>query len=145
VSGTGFGMTGGGSPVQLASSQSVTVDVEFDPSAAGNYAGALMVSSNASDSSVNVPLAGAVTAPPSAPASVGLRWNASTSIVNGYNVYRGGASSGPFTRVNPSLVPGLSYTDQSVTAGATYYYVTTAVDPAGVESGYSNAAEAVVP
>jgi len=77
--------------------------------------------------------------------TVVLKWNASTSTVTGYNVYRGGASSGPFTRVNGSLVPELSYTDQTVVAGSTYYYVTTAVDSAGVESGYSNAAEAVVP
>jgi len=146
VSGTGFSMTGGGAPLQLSSSQSVTVDVQFDSSVAGKYTGALMVSSNASDSSVDVPLAGTVAAAPSSPApSVGLKWNASTSTVTGYNVYRGGASSGPFTRVNGSLVPELSYTDQTVVAGSTYYYVTTAVDSAGVESGYSNAAEAVVP
>src|SRR5271156_4122112 len=60
VSGTGFSLTGWSSPVQLASSQSVTVDVQFDPKASGNYAGSLMVSSNASDSSVAVPLSGAV-------------------------------------------------------------------------------------
>jgi hypothetical protein len=145
VNGTGFSISGGGAPLQLSSSQTVTVDVQFDSSAAGKYIGALMVSSDASDSSVNVPLAGTVAAPPTAASSVGLKWNASTSTVTGYNVYRGGASSGPFTRVNGSLVPGLSYTDQTVTAGATYFYVTTAVDSAGVESGFSNAAEAVVP
>lgn len=145
ASGTGFSVTGGSAPLQLSSSQSVTVDVQFDSSAAGKYTGALMVSSNASNSSVDVPLAGTVAAPPTAAPSVGLKWNASTSTVTGYNVYRGGASSGPFTRVNGSLVPGLTYTDQTVTAGATYFYVTTAVDSAGVESGFSNAAEAVVP
>jgi hypothetical protein len=37
------------------------------------------------------------------------------------------------------------YTDNTVQAGVTYYYVTTAVDASGVESVYSNQAQAVVP
>jgi len=151
VSGTGFSLTGWSSPVQLAASQSVTVDVQFDPKASGNYTGSLMVSSDASDSSVAVPLSGAVasapTAPPapSAPHSVALTWDASSSVISGYNVYRGGASDGPFTRLNGALVAELNFTDTNVTAGATYYYVTTAVDSSGVESVHSNTAQAVIP
>ena len=38
-----------------------------------------------------------------------------------------------------------NYTDSSVLAGATYYYVVTAVDAAGTESAYSNQTQAVVP
>jgi hypothetical protein len=144
VSGTGFSVTGWSSPVQLATSQAITLGVVFDPSAPGNYTGGLTVASNASNSSVGVPLSGAVAQPSSAP-KVALTWDASASAVSGYNVYRSTASAGPFTRLNASLVAGLEYTDSNVAANATYFYVTTAVDSAGVESAFSNTAEAVVP
>jgi fibronectin type 3 domain-containing protein len=37
------------------------------------------------------------------------------------------------------------YTDNTIVSGQTYYYATTAVDSSGVESGYSNLAQAVIP
>jgi fibronectin type 3 domain-containing protein len=77
---------------------------------------------------------------------VGLSWDASTSAsISGYNVYRGSSQSGPFSRLNGSLVSGLDYTDGTVVGGDTYYYVTTAVDSHGDESPYSNWAKAVIP
>jgi hypothetical protein len=79
--------------------------------------------------------------------SVTLTWIASTSSnVAGYNVYRGTTSGGPYaTNVNSSLVTGLSYTDTTVLAGQTYYYVLTAVDTSGNESGYSTQTAATIP
>jgi hypothetical protein len=76
--------------------------------------------------------------------SVTLTWTASTSSVSGYYAYRGAQSGGPYTKLNSSLVAGTSYTDGSVQAGQTYYYVVTAVAN-GIESAYSNEAKAVVP
>ena len=79
-----------------------------------------------------------------APHSVTLSWTASISSgVTGYRIYRGTASGGPYTILNS--VVGTSYMDASVQAGATYYYVVTAVDGSGIESAYSNEAQAVVP
>jgi hypothetical protein len=77
--------------------------------------------------------------------SVALTWNASTSTVSGYNVYRSTLSGGSYLRVNSSLVAGLSYTDSTVQNTTTYYYVTTAVDNAGMESTFSNQVSAVIP
>jgi len=78
--------------------------------------------------------------------SVTLSWLASTSPgVAGYNVYRGTSNGGPYTKLTSSLVAGLGYTDSSVVAGQTYYYVATAVDSSNNESSYSSAAQAVVP
>jgi hypothetical protein len=77
--------------------------------------------------------------------TVQLSWAASTSNVSGYNVYRGTSNGGPYSKVNGAPVTGLSYTDSSVAASTTYYYVTTAVDSEGVESIYSNQASAVIP
>jgi hypothetical protein len=84
--------------------------------------------------------------PTSVTHSVTLNWIASSSTnVTGYNVYRGTASGGAYTKVNSALVQSTTYADGSVTAGKTYYYVTTAVDGNGAESGYSNEAQSVVP
>lgn len=78
--------------------------------------------------------------------SVSLSWVASVSPnIAGYNVYRGTATGGPFTKLNSSLLTNLSYTDSNVTSGQTYYYVTTAVNTSNVESGDSNEAAAAVP
>jgi hypothetical protein len=72
---------------------------------------------------------------------VTLSWVASSSPgVSGYNVYRGTASTGPFAKVNTSLVGGTSYADNSVQAGQTYYYVITAINSSGLESGFSTPA-----
>lgn len=81
-----------------------------------------------------------------APHTVTLNWTASTSSnVTGYNVYRGTQNGGPYVKLTASPVAGISYTDITVLAGQTYYYVTTAVNNSTVESAYSNQAQAVVP
>jgi uncharacterized repeat protein (TIGR03803 family) len=78
--------------------------------------------------------------------TVNLAWDASNSQnIIGYNVYRGLDASGPFTKINSALDANTSYTDSTVQSGQTYYYAATAVDNLGVESGYSNLGEAVIP
>jgi len=84
------------------------------------------------------------TAVPSTPTAQ-LTWQASTSVVTGYNVYRSTTNGGPYLKVNTTLITQLSYTDSGLTASTTYYYVTTAVNAAGVESVYSNQASAKIP
>ena len=85
------------------------------------------------------------TATPQQVHSVALSWNASTSTVSGYNIYRSTLSGGSYLRINSSLVGGLSYTDSTVQNTTTYYYVTTAVDNAGIESTFSNQVSAAIP
>jgi Malectin domain len=78
--------------------------------------------------------------------SVSLSWTASvTPNVAGYNVYRGKTSGGPYTLITTALATGTTYTDASVQASTTYYYVATAVDSMGNESLNSNEAVANVP
>jgi len=70
---------------------------------------------------------------------VTLDWNDNNeSDMNGYNVYRSLATGGPFGKVNTSLVVDSDYIDDTVVNGTTCYYVVTAVDTDGYESGYSN-------
>jgi fibronectin type 3 domain-containing protein len=55
-------------------------------------------------------------------------------------------SGGPYsTKLNSSLVTGLSYTDTAVTAGQSYYYVVTSVSASGSESAQSSQAAAAIP
>ena len=77
---------------------------------------------------------------------VDLSWDASTSQdVSGYNIYRSTTSGGPYAKINSVLDPNTVYTDAGVSDGATYYYVTTAVDTSGRESVYSNETQAIIP
>ena len=86
------------------------------------------------------------TATPQAIHSVSLTWTGSpTTTVTGYNVYRTTISGSLFARVNSSPVTGLAYTDSTVQNGLTYYFVTTAVDPNGGESIFSNQVPAIIP
>ena len=78
--------------------------------------------------------------------SVMLKWTASPSSgVTGYNVYRSTAAGTGYSKINSSLVSGLTYTDATVIDGVTYYYVTTSVDSSGDESSYSEQVQMIVP
>ncbi|MHA2278318.1 MAG: fibronectin type III domain-containing protein, partial [Candidatus Kariarchaeaceae archaeon] len=70
---------------------------------------------------------------------VSLSWDIPTnnggSLILGYNVFRSTASSGPYTKIATTVI--LTYIDNSVTNGITYYYVITAFNIKG-ESVISN-------
>lgn len=77
---------------------------------------------------------------------VELAWDASTTpTVIGYHAYRSEQDGGPYTRLNAAVIAGLTYDDETVEKGLTYYYVVRAVDNVGRESPDSNQATAVVP
>jgi hypothetical protein len=75
---------------------------------------------------------------------VSLSWTASPdSSLLGYAIYRSPNPGGPFTRLNSSLVPGLSYTDAAV-AGGTYTYMVRAVKLEVTPSGsYQNPSQGI--
>jgi hypothetical protein len=139
ISGNGFSITGLTVPVTIASGQRTNFDVAFTPESASGSSGTLSLVSNASDSPAVIPVSG------SGAHSVTLSWAASTSTVIGYNVYRGSQSGGPYTKLNASPAAGTTFTDDTVQAGQTYYYVTTSVDSSNVESGFSNQVSATIP
>jgi endonuclease I len=92
------------------------------------------------------------TMPPAAPTglaatggdgTVNLTWSANgESDLAGYNVYRGTATGGPYTKLNGPLVSATSYSDATVTNGTTYFYIITAVDTSSNISGDSAEASA---
>ncbi|MGB8476021.1 MAG: choice-of-anchor D domain-containing protein [Candidatus Acidiferrum sp.] len=143
LTGSGLQMTGGGAPVTLSPAQNLILTVQFNPTVAGGVNGSISIVSNAGGSPASVSLSG--TGVDAVQHSVVLNWNASTSTVSGYNVYRSTLSGGPYTKVNSSLVTALTFADSTVQSGTTYYYVTTAVDSSGAESAYSNQVAAPIP
>jgi hypothetical protein len=140
VSGAGYTVTGGSTPVTLSPAQNLTLGAQFSPTATGTVNGSISIVSNAAGSPATVTLSGT-----GVTHSVALTWNASTSTVAGYNVYRTTTSGTGYIKVNSSLVGVLNYTDSTVQSATTYYYVTTAVDASGNESVYSNEVSAAIP
>lgn len=79
------------------------------------------------------------------PHSVALSWDApSSTAVAYYKVYRGTVSGGPYAALNTKGTT-TTYTDSTVQSGGIYYYVTSAVDAAGVESIFSNELQLIIP
>jgi Abnormal spindle-like microcephaly-assoc'd, ASPM-SPD-2-Hydin/Protein of unknown function (DUF1573) len=143
ASGTGFGVSGAGTPVTLTPGQTLTTSINFSPASAGVSSGSVSVTSNALGSPAKITLAGTGVQPSAQ--TVLLSWNASTSSVSGYNVYRSTTSGTGYARLNSSPVATPTYTDSALQSATTYYYVTTAVDASGNESANSNEAKAVIP
>jgi hypothetical protein len=141
-SGSGFTLAGVSVPATLKPGQTLTFDVNFAPATGGNDSGKVTVTSNATGSPGTIVLSGTGVAKSY---SVDLAWTASTSTVSGYNVYRSTTNGSSYEKINGALVASVSYADNNVQSGTTYYYVTTSVDSGGNESGYSNQATAVVP
>jgi hypothetical protein len=157
VSGAGFGYADLSPGFSLAPNQKVTFQVWFSPKVAGPASATLSLLSpnitspetlSMSGNGVSSTTPSPTPTPTPAPAvqhTVALTWNASSSQVIGYRVYRSESSGSSYNSLNGSAVNTLSYTDSTVSSGTTYYYVVTAVDSTGVESTYSNQVTAVVP
>jgi len=62
--------------------------------------------------------------------SVTVSWTAPAEAT-GFDVFRAGASGGPFAKVNPGLVTGTNFTDTRLTGGTTYFYVVRSEDAHG--------------
>ena len=68
-----------------------------------------------------------------------LEWNPSeySRETRGYQVYRSERSGSGYQLRTPALIEGTEWLDNSVAPGRLYYYVVTAVEHSGLESGYS--------
>jgi hypothetical protein len=160
VSGSGFTLSGASFPLTLNPGQSAVVEVGFGPTTAGAAAGQIAVTSNASSGST--PTTASIAASGSTATvslsgtgqsqtySVDLSWNAASggsdpNGIAGYNVYRAPSGSSSFEKLTSSADAATSYTDTTVTSGATYNYEVTTVDSQGTESAPSNVFTAAIP
>ncbi len=143
LNGSGFSVSGISLPLSLAAGQSVPYTLAFAPQITGSFTGTVTFVSSTSPSATQSVSGSGIAAPQH---SVTLNWSPSNSSnVLGYYVYRGSQQGGPYTAVNSATDPGTNYVDSTVQGGQTYYYVVTAVDTSGLQSGYSNQVQAVVP
>jgi fibronectin type 3 domain-containing protein len=118
--------------------------VVFTPAAASTYSGTLAIQSNASNATLSIGVSGTGLGA-AVQHSVSLSWSETSSTAVGYNVYRSAQSGTAYTKLTASTISTTAYADTNVTAGATYYYVLTAVDGSGNESAYSAQVGATVP
>lgn len=146
IKGTGFTMSGLAAPVTLAAGQTATLNVEFDPTAAGADTGSVTLTTNATAGSTSaVGLTG--TGEAAAGYHVSLSWDApstSSPAVSGYHIYRASGSSGSYQLLN-SDTTATDYSDSSVTTGTTYNYEVMSVDSSGAESKPSNVYTTSIP
>lgn len=136
-----FTISGISLPFTLNASQSAQAYVTFSPTKSGAASGRVTLTSNASNTQETESVSGTGVQPAY---SVNLSWSASTSAVAGYNVYRG-TTAGSYSKINTSLDSSVTYTDNTVASGVTYYYAATAVTPSGQESSYSAPVQVSVP
>jgi hypothetical protein len=145
ITGAGFTIVGGSFPVTLNPNQTLALQLQFDPTAAGAETGQLTISTNSLNGSTTVvALTGTGI---SVAHKVDLSWNAPTSStdpVAGYNIYRL-TGSGSFALVNSSPDASITYVDSTVVSGTTYSYVVMSVDPSGIQSVPSNQITVTVP
>jgi Abnormal spindle-like microcephaly-assoc'd, ASPM-SPD-2-Hydin len=145
ITGAGFTIVGGSFPVTLNPTQTLTLQLQFEPTTAGALTGQITISSNStSGSTAAVALSG--TGTPVAH-EVDLSWDAPTSSpdpVAGYNIYRA-TGSGPLVLINSSPDSAVVYVDSTVVSGTTYSYEVKSVDFSGAESVPSNEITVTIP
>jgi hypothetical protein len=144
VTGTGFTVSGGTFPVTLNPGQTVTLNVQFDPTTTGVATGQLTIQSNSSTNGTAVISLSGTGTPP----EVDLSWDApsgSTDPVAGYNIYRSPGGSSAYQLLNSSIDTQTTYVDSTVQSGLTYDYYVESVDSSGVESAPSNQVNVTIP
>jgi hypothetical protein len=137
-----FAFSGLTFPLTILAGQSKAFTVTFAPQTSGSTSGTLSFASDAGSSPTTAVSGSGIAA---VAHSVDLSWTASSSTVVGYNVYRGGVSGGPYTKINSAVDTGTLFSDGTVQSGQTYYYTVTAVDNSGTESAHSNEVQAIIP
>ena len=138
-----WSITSGALPAGLT--LSATGAVSGKPTTSGTFSFTIHVADSAS-SPTSASRSLSITVAAASAHSVMLKWTASPSPgVTGYKVYRSTVSGSGYTKIGPSVVSGLTYTDATVVSGVTYYYVTTSVNSSGDESSFSQQVKMLVP
>ena len=132
-------------PLTLAAGTSQPFQVIFTPTDMGPVPAQLSFHSNSAHTRVTTALTGIGTKF----YNVSLSWNASTSPVVGYNIFRKeqnqSGTFGKFMKLNVMLDPLTTYVDSTVVSGQTYIYATTAVNAKGQHSVLSNEVLVTIP
>jgi hypothetical protein len=142
ISGAGYTATGVPSGMILVPQQMVALTVTFVPTTAGSIPGSITITSDASNSPTVISLTGTGVQPSH---WVDLSWDASTSAVFGYDVYRATSLYGPYTLLNSTPLTVNQYTDYNVVPGQTYLYWVSSVGSNTSQSSFSTPISATIP
>jgi len=143
LAGANFKLVGDSIPVTLNPGQSLTLNIEFNPTTLGVSTGQLVLSSSLANSTTAIPLSGTGVA-----YEVELNWSppsAGAESVTGYHVYRSTGGGSNYQLLNSSVDPQTTYTDTTVQGGLVYDYVVATVGSSGTESSPSNATTVTIP
>lgn len=125
----------------------ITIDLQNGTGSVYGYLNAMVVTISYDDG--NPPAAPANLAATTTPGGVKLTWKDVAFNETGYEVYRAGVATGPFTLLNPAPVNvnAVSFTDTSSKANQQYYYAVRAInshgasaytDTIGIKTGNNN-------
>jgi hypothetical protein len=145
VAGTGFTLVGGSFPVTLNPSQTLTLQIQFLPTANGTQTGQLTVASDSTGGNLVMGMSGTGAG---AASEVDLSWDAPTNspvTITAYRIYRSTGSSGSFSAIDSTPVGTVVYIDRAVVSGSSYSYIVKSVDSTGTESIPSNQIDVNVP
>lgn len=145
ISGAGYSTNGLQAGQILTPGETAELDVTLKPAAAGSVPGSVTLDGTGSSTLAVITLAGSGVQTTSSSHSVSLKWSPSASTVIGYNSYRSTSSGGPFTKLNSTPLSTEQYVDSTVQNSQTYFYVTTSVNSANVESVHSNEVSVTIP
>ena len=144
LAGENFKLVGAVLPVTLNPGQSLTLNVEFNPTTLGTSTGQLVLSSNSLTNGTSaIVLSGTGVA-----YEVELNWSApgaGAASVTGYHVYRSLSGASTYQLLNPTVDSQTTYTDTTVQGGLVYDYVVASVGSAGSESSPSNRTTVMIP
>ncbi len=145
VTGTGFSMSGVSFPLTLNPGQTATLNIEFDPTAAGAVTGTVSLTTNTTAGTAAIALSGTGQA---AAYQVDLSWEAPanpTVPVTGYKIYREVSGGSSYELLNTTVDSLTAYSDTTVADGTAYTYYVTSVDASGTQSAPSNAYTVTIP
>ena len=122
VTGSGFSVSGASFPLQLNPNQTATLQVRFDPSAAGTASGQLSITSDATGGTATIPLSGNGTVITSAQLTVSTNslafGNVAVNSTATLPVTLTSSGTAPVT-ISAAAVSGASFTDSGATLPVT--------------------------
>jgi hypothetical protein len=147
VTGSGFSIPGIAFPLVLSPNQTVTLNVQFDPTTAGAATGTLtIISTSLTAPFTTISLSG--TGFVEVFYQVDLTWDSPTNSpdpVAGYYVLRSPSGASTYEQLNSTAITQTSYVDTAVQDDQTYDYIVVSVDASGVVSAPSSVASVPIP
>lgn len=133
--------TTSGAPSSIAAGGTAKMKVTFAPAATGVVTGTDQIANNTTTNPLTIKFNGAGVNSHSAT----LSSNTCPGSISGYTFYRSTISGGYYAQLNQTLESTPNYTDTTIAAGVTYYYVETCTNTVNEQSAFSNQVQVNTP